>query len=76
MESTVVKDHHIVAVGEGPCKPAQENLKAVAVEAPVLREKPLARFRLNGSVETKVLVAGPRGLNRLYAGKGDPVSCT
>ena len=34
-------------------------------------KKPLACFRLNGSVEIEVLVAGFCLLNRLHAGEGD-----
>jgi hypothetical protein len=41
----------------------------------MLREKSLARFWFNCSVEIEVLVAGLRLLNRFHAGKGDPVSC-
>ena len=55
-------------------KPVEEALKAVAVEALAFGEKPLACFRLNGSVEIEVLVARLCGLNRFHAGKGDPAS--
>jgi hypothetical protein len=73
MEDAIIQNEHVVAAGKRFCKPVEENLKAVAIEAIVFSEKPLSVFRLDDPVKIEVLATGFCLPNRFHVGKGNAV---